>query len=112
MLDRGGGGDGRVWIATTPQGKVCVLKFCCDEQALEKEKKAVGGCLVKLSELKGQKVLIMPWVKPCTKEDLQKNEVKTAIVKAVQKLAKAGNRHDDLFLHHVGLYKKNRTFII
>ncbi len=39
LADLGGGGDGRVWLACTRSGKVCVLKFSTNGyQQLRKEK--------------------------------------------------------------------------
>ena len=55
LADLGGRGDGRVWLACTRAGKVCVLKFSNNEDHLEKEKqiwKKAWNCdvLVKKTE--------------------------------------------------------------
>ena len=110
VLDLEGGGDGRVWLATTETGKVCVLKFSENKSLLEEEArlwKDIWGCdTVKVVTLLKQHVLVMPWVKPCSEKMLEKDEVKTAISEAVEKFAKSGYKHDDLYRRHVGLYKE------
>lgn len=49
----------------------------------------------------------MPWVKPCTDEEMGKPDIQVAVRKAIESLAKAGYKHDDLHWCHVGLYRKN-----
>ena len=49
----------------------------------------------------------MPWVKPCTEEEMKCPEVLKAVRDAIQTLVYAGYEHDDLQLRHVGLYKKD-----
>ena len=112
LADLGGGGDGRVWLACTKSGEVCVLKFSKkgDEQRLEKEKqvwKETWNCDVIVKQLNDRPVLVMPWVKPCSEEEYHRDEVQVAVRDAIRTMASAGYMHDDLHWRHVGLYKKD-----
>ena len=44
LADLGGGGDRWVWLATTPNGKVYVLKFSLDKQMLDLECENETSC--------------------------------------------------------------------
>ena len=107
LLDLGGGGDGRVWLAATPQGKVCVLKFYEDKELAVTEQKLwkeIWNIEVKITTFIGQSVLVMPWLKTCL-ENMEEG-VKVAVKEAVERFANSGYHHDDLHLRHVGLYKE------
>ena len=68
LLDLGGGGDGRVWLAATTNDHACVLKFCDRNEVLEAEKKLwkeLWNIDVKITTLMDQSVLVMPYMKPC-----------------------------------------------
>lgn len=60
-----------MWLASTSQGEVCVLKFS-DDKTLKKEaalwNKAWPLTEVKVTTLNGCQVLVMLWVKPCSEE--------------------------------------------
>lgn len=111
LADLGGGGDGRAWLASTPSGMVCVLKFSMDEDCLEQEKiiwnKVCPSADVKVKQLNGMHVLVMPWLKPCAEEEWKKPEIREAVRVAVMKLSSLGYKHDDLHNRHVGLYRKD-----
>ena len=111
LADLGGGGDGRVWLATTENGKVCILKFSSDKDMLEKEKTiwntAWPSTHVRVCELNNRPVLVMPWVKLCTAEELTKPDVQEAVRRAVRRLSSVGYKHEDLDQRHIGLRKKD-----
>ena len=112
VTDLGGGGDGRVWLACTGAGNVCVLKFSKNEDhQLEKEKriwKKAWNCNVIIKRLNNLPVLIMLWVKPCSENEFHSNEeVKVSVKDAVTRMASVGYMHDDLRWRHVGLYRKD-----
>ena len=111
LSDLGGGGDGRVWLACTRAGKVCVLKFSKNGDQLEKEKqiwKEAWNCDAIVKQLNNRPVLIMPWVKPCSENEFHSNEeVKAAVIDAIKTMASVGYMHDDLRWRHVGLYRKD-----
>ncbi|KAL6049127.1 hypothetical protein QOT17_020678 [Balamuthia mandrillaris] len=52
----------------------------------------------------GQLALVMPYVKPCTKEFKKKEVIAAAIKEAAECMIKAGYDHGDLKREHVGLY--------
>ena len=111
LADLGGGGDGRVWLACTRAGKVCVLKFSRNGDQLEEEKqiwKKAWNCDVLVKRLNKRPVLIMPWVKSCSEKEFHRNEeVKAAVKDAIKTMASVGYMHDDLRWRHVGLYRKD-----
>ena len=107
----GGGRDGRAWLACTGVGKVCVLKFSKNVDNLQKEKriwKEAWNCDVIVKQLNNLPVLIMPWVKHCSENEFHSNEeVKVAVNDAITRMASVGYMHDDSYLRHVGLYRKD-----
>lgn len=112
LYDLGGGGDGRVWLGATKEGKVCVLKFSEDGEMLKQEKDvwdaAWPECKVIVKQLNPPYfALIMPWVKPCTKKEFQDPSLQNAISGAVEKLGNAGYKHDDLHFRHIGFYEQD-----
>ncbi len=113
LADLGGGAEGRVWLAATKLGEVCVIKFSEDKGSLEREamvwNKAWPQCNVVVKQLNGRWGLVMPWVKPCSEEEFEDPGTKEAVKKAVKRLAEIGYCHDDLHLRHVGLYRDNGT---
>ena len=113
LADLGGGGDGRVWLASTETGCTCVVKLCRNSEILEQEAliwKKAWEMEVQIKELNGTEVLVMPWVKPCSEEEMNNNpDIKEAIKNAIQRLAEVGYEHDDLNWRHVGLYQTSRS---
>lgn len=115
FLDLGGGGDGRVWLGATPShGKVCVFKFYGKNEKLamkEKEMwKEIWNIDVKIVDFMEQSVLVMPWLKPCTEDEvIREKEVKAVVKEAVEQFAMLGYKHDDLHLRHVGLYREEEN---
>ena len=113
LADLGGGGDGRVWLASTKNGNVCVLKFSRDEEMLKREAeiwyKAWSCNVITGENTKQASCPLMPWVKPCTEEEMKHPEVQETVHEAIQTLSAAGYEHDDLYLQHVGLYIYTRV---
>ena len=113
LADLGGGGDGRVWLASTPNGSACVLKFSNDNnrESLEEEAriwKTVWKCGVIVKVLNSRPVLVMPWLKSCTKEDYLTNpDIQSTVMEAFKKFAAAGFEHNDISYRHIGLYRKD-----
>ena len=113
IADLGGGGDGRVWLAATRKGDVCVIKFSNNKKMLSKEAEIwniAWQCDVTIKQLNGRSALVMPWVKPCTDEEFRDDKVQIAIKKAINTLAEAGYQHDDLHQRHIGLYRRNSKY--
>ena len=102
LADLGGGGDGRVWLATTPNGKVCVLKFSLDKQSLDQEceiwNKLWPFTKVSVKKLWDKHVLVMPWAKPCSQEELNDPKIFGLVKKNLKRLTEAGLKHDDMKL--------------
>lgn len=104
--DFGGGRDGRVWLAVTKKGEMCVIKFdhTGNREALEKEAKhwqhIWGKKEVQVITLCGRPALMMPYMKPI--EDWNDAEIKKAIVEAAEIMARKGLVHNDLTRRHVG----------
>ena len=110
LHDLGGGGDGRVWFSSTNDGKVCVLKFSKNKEMLEGERsvwfKTWPECGVKVKKLNNRWALVMPWIKSCSLDEFEQEDAQRAIQEAVTALARAGYKHDDLGVRHVGLFKR------
>ena len=111
FADLGGGGDGWVWLACTPKGNACVLKFSDDKESLDKEAaiwNEVWKCEVLVKILNNRSVLVMPWLKHCTEDDYANDpNIRSAVNEAVEKFANAGYLHDDIHYRHIGLFRKN-----
>jgi 16S rRNA C1402 N4-methylase RsmH len=103
LRDFRGGAHGRVWLACSASGRVCVLKFSkladyLGEDSLHKEAKIwneVWGIPVCLKKLGGKTVLVMPYVKPCT-EEFGMNKGKESVLRALEKMAQMCLIHNDL----------------
>ena len=102
MRDFRGGAHGRVWLAASLSGCVCVLKFAklLHSTSLQSECDIwtnVWGIPVFLTVLSGHQVLVMPYVSGCTYVKAQENsEIKNAVIKAIKKLAANKKLHNDL----------------
>lgn len=105
------GQHGRVWLACTSKGKVCVLKFAKDastaQATLEQEAEVWRACWFKETRVQtfgGEPALVMPFVAPCSKADLDR--LKPEIKQAIIVMLKAGFKHNDLCPRHVGVVKQ------
>mmetsp|Transcript_521 Transcript_521/g.739 ORF Transcript_521/g.739 Transcript_521/m.739 type:complete len:510 (+) Transcript_521:622-2151(+) len=114
LHDLRGGAHGRVWLACSASGKVCVLKFAqhkteAGQKILEKEAaiwKGVWNLPVSIGTWCGESALMMPFVLPCTKEQWNDTNIIAAVKKAIIHMAKYGHyKHNDLKWEHVGLYE-------
>lgn len=114
LHDLRGGAHGRVWLACSASGKVCVLKFAqnkteAGEKLLGKEAaiwKGVWNLPVSIGTWCGESALMMPFVLPCTKDQWNDPDIIAAVKKAVIHLAQHGHfKHNDLKWDHVGLYE-------
>jgi hypothetical protein len=102
LRDFRGGAHGRVWLAASLSGCVCVLKFSksihCNSLKEEVEIWTnVWEIPAFLTELSGHQVLVMPYVSGCTYQQAQgDSEIKAAVVAAINKLAAKKKLHNDL----------------
>jgi len=111
LRDLRGGAHGRVWLACSTTGLVCVIKFPkrkVEELARELEIwTSVWKLPATLQRWNKEMALRMPFVCPCPEASRADPEVKSAVTAAVKLLAKHNWRHNDLSWRHVGLYKKD-----
>lgn len=114
LEDFRGGEDGRVWLACSMKGEVCVIKFAerdtkkesqqTPEQKLGMEASnwnTLGRNEVQVKKLGGCPALVMPYIRPLKQEEL--HEKKVAVQTAARAVVNAGLRHDDMHLRHVGV---------
>jgi len=115
LADLHGGADGNVWLASTKEGKGCVIKFstrigaeatrsCMQEALIWTE---VWGRKAFAMKLGGYDAVAMPYVTPCVGtggEFTPTPAVVLATKEAIAKFAENGKRHDDLKWSHVGKY--------
>lgn len=101
LRDLHGGVHGRVWLACSSSGRICVLKFpqqSGSEDSLRNELNIwnnVWNIPAQLKKISDRLVLIMPFVKPCNEEPISE-DIKEAVINAITIMAKAGFIHKDL----------------
>ena len=102
LQDFKGGADGRVWLACSTSGRVCVLKFHhlnnTEKLAQEAEIWKIAWNIesVVVKQVGGQQALVMPLVKSCTELDKKDKVIKECAIDAIEKLASIGILHLDL----------------
>jgi len=112
LFDFRGGADGRVWLACSTTGRVCVIKFYngnWGEKDIQRESDIWNGLWkfpTRLIMLCSKPALLMPFV-VCLSEEkvLASKSHKDAVVDAVATMAKNHYFHPDLKWMHVGFYK-------
>jgi hypothetical protein len=116
LLHLGDGVNGRAWLAMTLAGVACVLKFpkeSHDSDSLHGEveiwRTVWGVDGVRVQQLANKPALVMPYVRTCSAQADQTEEVRDATRVAVARMAAAGWRHNDVKWEHVGLYKQAGT---
>jgi hypothetical protein len=112
LEDFRGGVDGRVWLACSTSGKICIIKFFngnWDEEAISKEKavwKKLWNFEVQIKLLLKKHALLMPYVKILTKAEISMNEkYETATKAAIDLMVNNNYFHGDLDWRHVGFWK-------
>ena len=111
LADLRGGVEGRLWLAATVTGAVCVVKFAKNgnARALERERamwhRLWGRTDVRLQPLGGQTALVMPYVHMATGDDWARPEVVAAARVAAARIAESGFAYTDVHRRHLGLYK-------
>jgi hypothetical protein len=110
LSDFKGGADGRVWLACSTSGKVCVIKFYNHGHTLKDIKLAhsiwqtVWKKQARIVTLTRKNALLMPYV--CILDEHERNEEHTVAAKAaVDEMVKYGFSHPDLSWRHVGFYR-------
>jgi hypothetical protein len=101
LQDFGGGAHGRVWLACSVGGGLCVVKFSTVDsiELLETERSLwnnIWGVPARIQQLCGQDALVMPFVKPCNEDDKKDKAVRVAVISAIKKMAQGGYCHEDL----------------
>lgn len=101
MRDFRGGAHGRVWLACSSSGRVCVIKFSKSnsEASLTHEAdvwNTVWRIPARLHKISDRPALVMPYVLPCTPEHAHNDDVKKAVMSAIHEMATAGFQHEDL----------------
>ena len=112
LRDLHGGADGRVWLACSPAGVICVIKFAqkSDEtdnksdfvRRLEEENNnwhKIWNHAAEVRKLAGDYALFMPYLRPIVRNKETEVEVK----KAIQYMANLKLCHTDLKWEHVGI---------
>ena len=118
----GDGGFGRVWLAATHGGSLCVIKFGKDGTAWNPDHEAlVWKSAWKLNarvlQLAGRRALLLPYLLTCQRAGPTGPDavaVRLATVRAIERMAAAGWEHTDLARPdndqpkwaHVGLYRQ------
>ena len=111
LADLRGGIEGRLWLAATTHGALCVIKFPKDARtaALEHERAMwhrLWGCTdVRLQRLGGQEALVMPYVHMATEDDWERPEDPAAARAAVGRIDELGLVYEDVRRRHLGLYR-------
>lgn len=101
-----GGVDGRVWLACTPNGEMCAIKFDHEESKTSLEKEANYWKLIwnkintQVITLGGRPALMMPFMKNI--ENWNDPTIIEDVLEAAKKMAKLGFVHKDLKKPHVG----------
>jgi hypothetical protein len=108
LEDLGGGGDGRAWMACTRTGGLCVLKWFDNPEVVATEVikfNAVNTGLkfqARAVTLNHQPVLLMPYVKILSQEELELPSSKEQIRLMFNNLALAGIAYSDVKPEHIG----------
>ena len=110
LADMRGGVEGRLWLAATVKGAVCVIKFAKNGnvRTLERERdmwhRLWGRTDVRLQLLGGRQALMMPYVHMATSDDWARPEVVAAARVAAARIAESGFAYTDVHRRHLGLY--------
>lgn len=108
LADLRGGADGRVWLACSGSGKVCVIKFYnptwkqADIERARDYWKDFWDRNARIVTLCNQAALLMPYVYI---PDNPTKDQKDAALRAIIKLSSKGYFHNDLSWKHVGFYQ-------
>ena len=92
LRDFYGGVHGRVWLACSTSGRICVLKFprqSGTEESLRRELHIwnnVWGIPAQLKKVSDRPALVMPFVKPCN-EGVVSEDIKEAVNSAILNMA-------------------------
>ncbi|KAI9012829.1 hypothetical protein BC832DRAFT_265732 [Gaertneriomyces semiglobifer] len=113
LADLHGGIDGNVWLASTDDGKGCVIKLLKDHKEEDASQEAdLWAHIWKLKahkkKLAGKPAVIMPYVRPCAgnSDAFEPPEnLKAATLKAIDEMANLRLCHADLKWAHVATYK-------
>ena len=111
LADLRGGIEGRLWLASTVHGAVCVVKFAKDGKADVLAHECAMWCQlwgradVRLLRLGGQEALVMPYVHMATEEDWARPAVVEAARSAVARIHGLGLVYTDVRRRHLGLYE-------
>lgn len=100
LQDFRGGAHGRVWLACTTTGRVCVLKFSLFSEFKLQDEKTIWNNVweipVKIQYIFNHPALVMPFVRPVIETDKENPKVKAAVESAITKMANHGFCHLDL----------------
>jgi hypothetical protein len=103
LRDFKGGAHGRVWLACSGSGRVCVIKFSklsdvSGQESLAREAQIwndVWQLPVLVKTIGGRSALVMPYVKPCARE-FGLGAGKQSVERALEKMANKNLIHSDL----------------
>ncbi|KAM9950745.1 hypothetical protein ACTFIT_012022 [Dictyostelium discoideum] len=113
ISDLGSGVEGKAWLAINTQAKAFVIKFFdTKKQNLEIEEESklwydIWGIKTLVLEFNNERCLLMPYFKPITPVDYNKDGFKDRLMDACNQFSNSGYLHSDLSLRHVGKYKYN-----
>lgn len=118
LADLGSGLHGRVRLACSTRGALCVLKFFCKGGAEIKEldfwKIIYPKSKACIKTFMGQPALLMPLFPPCPPQQRQDDEVKEAVKQSIDALLNKGVHHGDIKWSNFGFVrnKKNKLFAL
>ncbi|KAM9963948.1 hypothetical protein ACTFIW_005589 [Dictyostelium discoideum] len=112
ISDLGSGVEGKAWLAINTQAKAFVIKFFAKRffHDIEEESKRwydIWGIKTLFLEFNDECCLLMPFFKPITSVDYNKDGFKDRLMDACNQFSNSGYLHSDLSLRHVGKYKYN-----
>lgn len=116
LYDFRGGADGRVWLACSTTGRVCVIKFYngnWKQADIERECSIwnrVWNLPARTLHLCSKLALIMPFVVSLTEDQVKGSECYLdAVLLAIKTLSREQYYHGDLKWKHVGFFLKEST---
>jgi hypothetical protein len=116
LYDFRGGADGRVWLACSTSGRVCVIKFYNDHwksSDIDRECSLwndLWNLPARTITLCSKLALIMPFVVSLAEDEVRNSsDHLAAVMLAIRNLSEKHYYHDDLSWRHVGFYQSEGT---
>lgn len=115
LADLGYGLHGRVWLAASTAGAMCVLKFFTEYEGHKKEiefwNKAYPKAKARVQEFMGRYALLMPPLPPCPAAKRNNSQIQEAVKRTVKALMNKGVAHRDLKWNNFGFRQENNHIV-